>query len=145
MQTNSTTRTPHANRLGLLAMMVRLLHFFPDIARAQLGRALGLSPRHVAYYLDAATILGAIGGSDALTSLGHQLAKTPPGSERERRVLRDAVACNKQLAAWVLDEGVAEHQLVDELMSAGLHATEVSAKRRASCLIAWRSYLADES
>ncbi len=77
------TNTPHANHPGVICTLVRFVCMSPDLTLAVLGNALGLSQRHLAYYLDAARLLGFADDSSGRwtgTERGRALAVTAPGS-----------------------------------------------------------------
>lgn len=111
------------------------------------GAAIGLSPRHAAYYGAAATatlrLLVATGAGLALSQIGSVLATTGPGSFEERSVLARALRESESITSIAPDlidkDGPSREALMRRLATTGL--SDATAARRASTLMSWRKYV----
>ena len=107
-----------------------------------------LSPRHLAYYIGAARVLGLLEGVGwgQPTNLGDKLVNSLAGSEREMQIFREAVRHSQVLQT--IAPGLLGHDeiTVDSLadrIAALSGLARATAERRAETLLTWRRRLAE--
>lgn len=140
-------RIPQADRLDVVRGLVAVIAASPDSWREDTTTTLGLAPRHVDYYRQAAELLGLLARSGRLLLLtddARELLTTPPASAQQARVfiscIRRAVELRGIREYLLGDENLSENELnarVQEM--SGLSPS--TARRRAGCMYRWRCYL----
>ncbi|MBI4704498.1 MAG: ATP-binding protein [Deltaproteobacteria bacterium] len=112
--------------------------------RALVGRAAGLSVRHVDYYVHAAIILGLLrraSGRLLVTREGASLLAATARSDEETRLLRSAVKGSRvvqELAPGLLEGPEPPLHKVQGAISACTRLAPATAGRRAKTLLQWR-------
>ncbi|WP_438025808.1 STAS-like domain-containing protein [Sorangium sp. So ce233] len=107
----------------------------------------GFSIRHVHYRLNAARVLGLvrlIAGIALITNTGVRLVETTTGSEKERELLREAVASStvlQRLAPRLLSSRPPDLIDITNRIMRLAKLSPSTAARRAGCLLSWRKQL----
>lgn len=146
---SETADLPQANSLAKVRAFVDIVASGRAAYANTAGAAIGLSPRHAAYYGTAARVtlrlLAATRGRLALTPIGFALVSTRPGSFEERSILARALRESESVTSIAPDlldnEGPSREALTRRLGTTGL--SEATAARRASTLLSWRRYVLD--
>jgi predicted ATPase len=154
MTKDKTPRTadatvPQADSLPKLRRFVEELDARRDVHAA--GAAVGLSSRHVRYFVAAAESLELLTREEegpAISSRGEALLGTEPGSEDEAKELRAAIEASplvKRVARRLLSEtGPTKEALTAQIRAAFPHLAQDTAARRAETLLRWRSHVLSE-
>jgi hypothetical protein len=140
-----TRDVPQANRLENVRQLVAAVRDGVQYPAA-LQHLLDVDQRHLAYYRQAAEILGVVeareDGGLAPTARGRELLATGEGSSEERRVFLEAIQSApalKPLSSFFNGEELSVQELATRLHAfTGL--AEKTARRRAQALFQWRKY-----
>lgn len=138
-----STEIPQADSIDTIRRVVSAISMGMS-EPSDIGEYLGLSPRHVAYYLQGARTLDWLDHEDGVwrtTSRGTHLLATEPGSEAEISQIQDAIRSSDALRAIGVDllspVHISEKALAKRIHDAtGL--APATARRRAKTLSAWR-------
>lgn len=143
----SAAHIPQADSLDRLRAFVAFVARQGTASPSAAGEAVGLSPRHTAYYRDAAETLGLLrpaADEVEVTEAAHGLLDAPPGSPAEGRAFRSLVgACRAlaKIAPGLLEDEPPSHAAIARAI---LEQTDLSAsvaERRAACLRRWRKQI----
>lgn len=122
---SNASGVPHANKAGLLCTLVRIIAAFPTLTYEGLAFSVGLTRRHLDYYVDAAAQLGFVvrtpGGLRATFGARHLVA-TLPGSAEQCANFLAAIQGEANLNRWVLG-GLSDAELEADLRTRGLSAS----------------------
>jgi hypothetical protein len=139
---------PQADRLEAIRELVRAVGSgfrSPE----DLGREADLSDRHVAYYLQAARILGllALKPEIRMLPLGERLLATTTGGLEEAEIFRAAVQANRALLDVTGDflTNTEDRATVSARLQGATDLSPATADRRARTLVAWRESLSSHS
>lgn len=146
---SATADLPQANSLAKVRRLLAVVASGKAAYGATAGAAIGLSPRHSAYYAAAATVtlrlLEANEGRLTPTPRGEALLATRVGSFEERSIFAAALNESESVTSIAPDlleaEGPSREALTARLVTAGL--SPATAARRASTLLSWRRYVLD--
>jgi hypothetical protein len=140
----SADHIPQADSLQRLRAFVAFVVERGTVPAADAGKAAGLSPRHTAYYRDAAECLGLVRpAADEVeaTDAARRLLATAPDSLAEARAFRRLISASRAIARVAPGLMGSEPPTRESIARAIGEQTGLSpsvAERRAACLWRWR-------
>ncbi len=107
-----------------------------------------ISPRHVAYMLNAAKVLGFVTREEgfSLTEQGRAIAATPVDSEAERVCIREAYERSevlRRLAPGLFSKRAPSLSVIANHIEEFGRLSRATAERRAQTLLSWRTQVLD--
>ncbi|KEY58487.1 DUF6575 domain-containing protein [Serratia sp. DD3] len=139
LQYVSTYQVPQADDLGKVFRIVDMTWNGDEITKDRLG----VDPRHVEYYRQAAKILGFLESNGALSALGQQVASVDPGGELRYRMAARSFEMSACGWAWINWSGAKNLTEVDStkaeqfLKQSCPSLSSSTAHRRARTLARW--------